>query len=61
MRGVDLLGKLGVTMKISVPGRTPMERLSNLTKRVIAVPKEEVEREEQKWRKARGVKRIKSR
>jgi len=40
-------------MKISIPGKTPMERLTNLTKRVIAVPKEEVERGEQKWRKAR--------
>ena len=40
-------------MKVNVPGKTPMERLTNLTKRVIAVPKDEVEREEQKWRKAR--------
>jgi hypothetical protein len=30
-----------------------MERLTNLTKRVIAVPKEEVEREERKWQAAR--------
>jgi len=41
-------------MKITVPGKTPMERLSNLTKRVIAVPKSEVEREEQKWRSRRN-------
>ncbi len=41
-------------MKIIVPGKTPMERLSNLTKRIIAVPKDEVEREEQKWRKRRA-------
>ena len=34
-----------------------MERLSNLTKRVIAVPKEEVEREEQKWQKQRSKRR----
>lgn len=40
-------------MKITVPGKTPMERLSNLTKRVIAVPKDEIERAEQKWRKER--------
>lgn len=40
-------------MKVTVPGKTPMERLSNLTKRVIAVPKEEVEREEQKWQRQR--------
>jgi hypothetical protein len=38
-------------IKVTVPGRTPMERLTNLTKRVIAVPKDEVEREEHKWRK----------
>jgi hypothetical protein len=31
-----------------------MERLTNFTKRVIAVPKEDVEREEQKWRKRRS-------
>jgi len=43
-------------MKINVKGDTPMERLSNLTKRVIAVPKEEIEREEQKWRKKRKAK-----
>jgi hypothetical protein len=37
-----------------------MERLSNLTKRVIAVPKNEVEREEQKWRSDRLKKKRKS-
>jgi hypothetical protein len=46
-------------MKVTVPGKTPMERLSNLTKRVIAVPKDEVEREEQKWRKQRTKKAAK--
>jgi hypothetical protein len=40
-------------MKITVPGKTPMERLTNLTKRVIAVPKDEIERQEKKWRSAR--------
>jgi hypothetical protein len=40
-------------MKVTVPGKTPMERLTNLTKRIIAVSKGEVEREEQKWRKDR--------
>lgn len=44
-------------MKVTVPGKTPMERLTNLTKRVITVPKEEVAREEQKWRKERAQKR----
>jgi hypothetical protein len=41
-------------MKVTVPGKTPMERLSNLTKRVIAVPKAELEREEQKWQRQRS-------
>lgn len=40
-------------MKVTIPGRTPMERLSNLTKRVIAVPKDAIEREEQKWQHKR--------
>ncbi len=31
-------------MKAVVPGKTPMERLSNLTRRVIAVRKADVER-----------------
>ena len=41
-------------MKVTVPGKTPMDRLANLTKRVVAVPKDEVEREEQRWRKERA-------
>jgi hypothetical protein len=48
-------------IKVTVPGRTPMERLSNFTKRVIAVPKHEVEREEQKWQKERAKRRSKKR
>ena len=35
-------------MKVNVPGNTPMERLTNLTKRIIAVPKSEIERAEKK-------------
>jgi len=30
-----------------------MERLSNLTKRIVAAPKDEIEREERKWRTER--------
>jgi len=41
-------------MKVRIKGDTPMERLTNLTKRVIAVPKDEVEREEKKWKKERS-------
>lgn len=44
-------------MKITVPGKTPIERLSNLTKRVMAVSKDEVDREEQKWQKSRAKRR----
>jgi hypothetical protein len=46
-------------MKVTVPGKTPMERLANLTKRVIAVPKDEVEREEQKWRREKAKRQTK--
>jgi hypothetical protein len=42
-------------IKVTVPGRTPMERLTNLTKRVIAVPKDDIEREEQQWKKQRAT------
>ena len=40
-------------MKLIVPGTTPTERLTNFTKRIITVPKDEIEREKQKWRKER--------
>jgi hypothetical protein len=43
-------------MKINVKGDTPMERLTNLTKRVVAVDKAEIEKLETKWQK-RKVKR----
>jgi hypothetical protein len=35
-------------MKINVPGKTPMERLTNLTRGVLAVPKIEIERADKK-------------
>jgi hypothetical protein len=34
-----------------------MDRLSNFTKRVMAVPKNEVEREERQWQKARATRK----
>lgn len=46
-------------MKVTIAGRTPMERLQNFTKRVVAVPKTEVDREEQKWQKERTKQRAK--
>lgn len=35
-------------MKIKVSGDTPMERLSNLTRGLLAVPKVDIERAEKK-------------
>jgi hypothetical protein len=49
-----------LSMKVTVPGRTPMERLSNLTKRIVAVPKHEVEHEDKKWQRERRKSRRKS-
>jgi hypothetical protein len=40
-------------VKVIAPGRTPMERLTNFTKSVVAVPKDEVERAEKEWRTKR--------
>ena len=47
-------------MKINIKGDTPMERLSNLTKRVVAVDKTEIAKLEKKWqsRKDRRRKRV---
>lgn len=45
-------------MKIIVPGDTPLERLVNLTKRVVAVPKSAIIAQEKKYqRKKRRQKR----
>jgi hypothetical protein len=44
-------------MKVTIAGRTPMERLQNFTKRVIAVPKNEIEREDNKWKKQKSAQR----
>jgi hypothetical protein len=40
-------------MKVTVPGKTPLERLTEFTKRVLDVSKDDVQREEKKWRKGR--------
>jgi hypothetical protein len=47
-------------MKINVKGDTPMERLTNLTKGVIAVDKADVAKLEKKWQ-ARKAKKSKHR
>lgn len=44
-------------MKINIKGDTPMERLTNLTKRVVAVDKAEVAKLEKKWQGRKRVKR----
>lgn len=36
-------------MKIIVPGATPLERLTNFAKRVIAVPKAEIDEQARKY------------
>jgi hypothetical protein len=44
-------------MKINVKGDTPMERLTNLTKQVVAVDKADVAKLEKKWRAKKQAKR----
>jgi hypothetical protein len=44
-------------MKVHVAGKTPMERLTNFTKKLVAVPKSEVETLEKKWRTRKKKKR----
>jgi hypothetical protein len=38
---------------IQVPGSTPFQKMDNLLKRVIAVPKAEIDRREKEWKRAR--------
>jgi hypothetical protein len=40
-------------MKINIKGDTPMERLTNLTKRVVTVDKAEIAKLEKRWQKRR--------
>jgi hypothetical protein len=37
-------------VKVHIAGDTPMERLTNFTKKIVAVPKSEVNALEKKWR-----------
>lgn len=41
-------------MKINIKGDTPMERLTNLTKRVVSVDKAEVAKLEKKWQRRKS-------
>jgi hypothetical protein len=45
---------------IDVPGSTPFQKMDNLFRAVIAVPKAEVDQREKQWQKSRGKKRKKT-
>lgn len=47
-------------MKVTIKGDTPMERLTNFTKRVIAVDKSELAKAEKQWQKRKKRKPSKS-
>jgi hypothetical protein len=47
-------------MKINIKGETPMERLINLTRGVLTVPKADVERAEKKRQQAKKRRRKRS-
>ena len=36
---------------IDVPGSTPLQKMDNLLRAVIAVPKAEIDRREEQWKK----------
>lgn len=42
---------------IDVPGCTPFQKMDNLFRAVIAVPKAEIDRREEQWQKANGKKK----
>jgi hypothetical protein len=44
---------------IDVPGSTPFQKMDNLLRAVIAVPKVEIDRREEEWQKQYGKKRKK--
>jgi len=39
---------------IDVPGSTPFQKMDNLFRAVIAIPKEEIDRREKEWQRQRG-------
>lgn len=45
---------------INVPGSTPFQKMDNLFRAVIQVPKTEIDRREKEWQKQHGKKRKKS-
>jgi hypothetical protein len=45
---------------IDVPGSTPFQKMDNLFRAVIAVPRAEIDRREEQWERANGKKRKKA-
>jgi hypothetical protein len=45
---------------IDVPGSTPFQKMDNLFRAVIAVPKAEIDKRETEWKRARKKKRAKT-
>jgi len=42
---------------IQVPGSTPFQKMDNLFRAVISVPKTEIDRREKEWKRRRSKKR----
>jgi hypothetical protein len=42
---------------IQVPGNTPFQKMDNLFRAVIAVPKAEIDRREEKWKRTQARKK----
>jgi len=42
---------------IDVPGDTPFQKLDNLLRAVVAVPKAELDKREKEWKRARSRKK----
>ncbi len=42
---------------IQVPGSTPFQKMDNLLRAVIAVPKSEIDRREKEWKRKHGKNR----
>lgn len=42
---------------IDFPGTTPFQKMDNLFRAVIAVPKAEIEKREQEWKRKKAAKR----
>ena len=41
---------------IQIPGSTPFQKMDNLFRAVIAVPKAEIDRREERWKRQNGKK-----